>query len=271
MAAFETSFEDTTIAEFTDQTLLRLDEVFIYRVPPLATANGYRADEWGLANPLMTGALRVVQRGDDCFIRLFGGAGKDELFATCPLRIVTDAGGATKSVEAVIDSSRYFVLRCEDARKRAAYIGVGVRDREASFSLKAAIGDFESYVRRHRAADDSALRGSTDALSRASLGASAADAKTTASADLSITGTITVNMGNGEGRRAKKAAATGLGLAPPPPSGAVHAKPPVTTPATTAPTSPGAPAAPTVLAAPVDGAAAGTVVDDDDFGDFESA
>ncbi len=44
-----------------EQTLLTIKEAFIYKVPPLRTASGHRAEDWNLANPLFTGLIRVFQ------------------------------------------------------------------------------------------------------------------------------------------------------------------------------------------------------------------
>ena len=45
--------------EVEDQTfemlLLTLSEVFVYKVPPMKSASGHRAEEWGLGKPMFTG------------------------------------------------------------------------------------------------------------------------------------------------------------------------------------------------------------------------
>ncbi len=38
-----------------EQPLLTIKEVFVYKVPPLRASSGHRAEEWGLANPVLTG------------------------------------------------------------------------------------------------------------------------------------------------------------------------------------------------------------------------
>lgn len=41
--------------------VLTISECFVYKIPPLRSASGHRAEEWDLANPLFTGCIRVYQ------------------------------------------------------------------------------------------------------------------------------------------------------------------------------------------------------------------
>lgn len=44
-----------------EQTILSVSECFIYKVPALRSASGHRAEDWNLAVPMFTGALRMFQ------------------------------------------------------------------------------------------------------------------------------------------------------------------------------------------------------------------
>ncbi len=87
-----------------ERTLLVKPEVFMYKIPPRASARGYRAADWNLTAPDWTGRLRCVARGKACELRLEDKT-TGELFASCPV----DKYPGT-AVEAVTDSSRYFVV-----------------------------------------------------------------------------------------------------------------------------------------------------------------
>ena len=67
-----------------------------------------------------------------------------EVFAVCPV-----VGG---SVEAVADSSRYFVLRIDDGRGRHAYVGMGFTERNTAFDFNAALADHAKYVKQQKEA-----------------------------------------------------------------------------------------------------------------------
>ena len=90
--------------EDIERTLLVKNEVFVYNIPPRPSARGYRAADWNLSNPDWTGRLRCVVKGKKCDLRLED-KGSGELFANCPVEVYPGA-----SVEAVTDSSRYFVI-----------------------------------------------------------------------------------------------------------------------------------------------------------------
>ena len=145
------------------QRLLSLSEVFVYKVPPLRTASGHRAEDWGLATPLFTGHMRVFQADTKLKIDLFAYRDpatlmtSDEnlvLFGECPIE-VKPKEDITTYVDSVIDSSRYFVLRLKDPKSsRTTSIGVGFREREIAFDFKNALNEYVRYVDRMAHAEE---------------------------------------------------------------------------------------------------------------------
>ncbi|TBU42074.1 adaptin ear-binding coat-associated protein 1 NECAP-1 [Dichomitus squalens] len=116
-------------------------EVSVYKIPPLKANEGHRAQEWGdLAQPLWKGRIRIVERNSGVALQ-FEDATTGELFAKA------DYDPAKPCVEAVLDSSRYFVVRVEDNGRRA-YIGMGFLERSDSFDFNVALQD---YTKRWRA------------------------------------------------------------------------------------------------------------------------
>lgn len=111
---------EAPVEEFTELDRLTIDECFVYKLTK-RTANGHRAEDWGLAKPLVTGVMKLVQCDKKLMIRIYedkkttmGNVVTSELvlFAECP--IVLDNNMVINNfVESVVDSSRYFVLRIE--------------------------------------------------------------------------------------------------------------------------------------------------------------
>lgn len=79
------------------QTLMNVDECFVYKVPPLKTSGGHRAEHWDLANPLQTCGFQVERRGNDLYL-LFTTDGHSKLFALAKCQ-----SNPARSVEAVMD------------------------------------------------------------------------------------------------------------------------------------------------------------------------
>ncbi|GAA5924052.1 adaptin-ear-binding coat-associated family protein [Sporobolomyces koalae] len=121
-------------------------EVYVYAIPPRQSNAGYRAADWQSASdePMWKGRIRVMELGSEaptrCLINL---EDKDsgELFAQSPYQPTKSNphGGC----EAVLDSSRYFVLTVVDQHSgQKAYIGMGFPERTESFDFNVALQDW---------------------------------------------------------------------------------------------------------------------------------
>ncbi|TCD70978.1 hypothetical protein EIP91_000886 [Steccherinum ochraceum] len=130
-------------------------EVSVYRIPPLKANEGHRAQEWGdLGLPLWKGRIRIIERSSGVALQFEDATTGERMYMTLIvtewLREVTNRGAvfakadydpAKPCVEAVLDSSRYFVVRVEDNGKKA-YIGMGFLDRSDSFDFNVALQDY---------------------------------------------------------------------------------------------------------------------------------
>ncbi|XP_053530099.1 adaptin ear-binding coat-associated protein 2 [Ictalurus punctatus] len=117
-------------------------EVHVYKIPPRASNRGYRAADWKLDEPSWTGRMKITAKAKIAFIKLED-RNTGELFAQAP---VDQYPGA--SVEAVTDSSRYFVVKIEDGNGRHAFIGLGFADRGDSFDFNVALQDHFKWVKQ---------------------------------------------------------------------------------------------------------------------------
>lgn len=140
-----------------EQKVLSIPEVFVYKVPPLRSASGHRAEDWSLDSPIFTGCLRCYQADTKLRIVLYSlkdtanrSVADDNVieFAECPIEVKAKET-ITSFVDAVIDSSRYYVLRVKDPRSsRTTMIGIGFRERESAFDFKSVLNDYLRYVDR---------------------------------------------------------------------------------------------------------------------------
>ncbi|KAI5607162.1 adaptin ear-binding coat-associated protein 2 [Silurus asotus] len=201
-------------------------EVHVYRIPPRASNRGYRAADWKLDEPAWTGRMKITAKAKIAYIKLED-RNTGELFAQAP---VDQYPGA--SIEAVTDSSRYFVIKIEDGNGRHAFIGLGFADRGDSFDFNVALQDHFKWVKQE-----------------GELAQQEANQSTAPKLDLGFKEgqTIKISIGN-----IKKKDPAGVksrpigagGLLPPPPggkSGGVMSPPPDSAHQSTAPTAPTAP------------------------------
>lgn len=117
-------------------------EVHVYRIPPRASNRGYRAADWKLDEPAWSGRMKITAKGKMAYIKLED-KNTGELFAQAPVEQYPGV-----AVEAVTDSSRYFVIRIDDGNGRHAFIGVGFADRGDSFDFNVALQDHFKWVKQ---------------------------------------------------------------------------------------------------------------------------
>jgi len=177
------------MSDSIEQTHFIASKVFVFQVPKLDSADGFKAASWP-KTPLWTGQLRVISKGEKLSI-LLEHTDKDGLFAECVIH-------NEKNVEQTTDSSRYFVLRISDGKGRNAIIGIGFNDRTQAFDFKVAVQDQLN-------------------------GAKEAELPTTPAVNLQLPagGKIHINLGSKKEKKEKKdgglsSGMSGLKLAPPP-------------------------------------------------------
>ena len=129
-------FEINIGSDFERQ-LSCIQDVNVFKIPPLNQADGYRCQGWE-GNQLWHGRLRVLTKGKIARIVL-DDPNTGQVFAECPL-------DHPNAVEGVQDSSRYFVLRVVSGT-RHAFIGMGMKERNEAFDFKLACDDARKQVK----------------------------------------------------------------------------------------------------------------------------
>lgn len=121
----------------------------MYKIPPLKDANGQRADDWDLANPLQTCSLLVERRADQLVLEF---RVKDTVFAQSTIDC-TNNRKLSHYLDFVRDSSRYFTLKISK-NGREATIGFGFRDRDQATDLRESLQHYENSIRREQEASE---------------------------------------------------------------------------------------------------------------------
>lgn len=124
-----------------ENVLLVKPKVFVYRIPPIGTS-GHKAADWNLDEPAWTGRMRLVAIGKRLEMKLEDGE-TCALYAKCP--IDAHPGNA---VEAVSDSSRYFVIRLMNDNGQQAFVGCGFQERGDAFDFNVTLQDHFRYIER---------------------------------------------------------------------------------------------------------------------------
>jgi len=225
-----------------ERCILVKNEVFVYKIPPRASARGYRAADWNLSVPDWTGRLRVITGGKaagggrNCELRLED-RGSNELFAACPVESYPGL-----AVEAVTDSSRYFVICILDKESgRKAYIGMGFADRSDSFDLNVALQDHFKGIKR-----DIEIEKENDMTNSAN--GKAAEMGPKLNLAFKEGQTIRINIPKNEGATKDRSIKKGnLGPLPPPPGGIGKIAPPPSITSLTPLQSPSEPIASSVI------------------------
>lgn len=124
-----------------ERVLLVKPTVYVYKIPPLMSASrGFRASDWNLAEPDWQGRLRVISKGNNCFLRIEDST-TGELYCQAPVLAYPGP-----QVQPVADSRRYFVVKAVSDTGRTALIGIGFADGADSFDLNVALKDHFSTI-----------------------------------------------------------------------------------------------------------------------------
>jgi adaptin ear-binding coat-associated protein 1/2 len=126
-AAYLKSLEDPEVIE---RVRCVINDAHVFKLPPRQTAGGWRGADWD--QEVWQGMVKVVERGDLTVVLLVD-RNTGAIFAVCPVK-----DGA---VDRCVDSSRYFVVRVENANGRHMFIGMAFNERNDAFDFNTALED----------------------------------------------------------------------------------------------------------------------------------
>jgi hypothetical protein len=223
-----TMFETVTI----EQRLLKVDELFVYRIPPMKSADGHRAELWDLSKPLSTCSLLVVRRDNSLCIDIMAerpkpnapsGAMESYLFAQSKIEVDLSKPGNHLEhwVLPVVDSSRYFALRIRDPNTgREAFIGIGFRERLDATNFRMSMEDYVNSLRRESKAEELHRQYEQEEQEKGRESEEGSEQPKESHFSLKEGEKIHVNIKSGKPRAKRVGSITGgglVGLRPPPP------------------------------------------------------
>jgi len=109
-----------------------LPEIFAYKVPPLKSAEGYKAQDWNATGCIWKGTAFIMSNGTDvCVLKMENETG---IFLETPI--------SGKTLIPTLDSSRYFVLSIPDPSNKSKnrFLGIGFsKESNLAFEFLAAL------------------------------------------------------------------------------------------------------------------------------------
>lgn len=142
-AAYLKSLEDPEVIE---RVRCHISDAHIFKLPSSGppTAAGWRGADW--TQQVWQGTLKVVERGDLTVILLLD-AQTGKIFAVVPVQ--------EGAVDRCVDSSRYFVLRVENASNgKHMFVGMAFNERNDAFDFNTSLED----AKREKQAEEEALK-----------------------------------------------------------------------------------------------------------------
>ena len=126
-AEYIKSLEDSDVIE---RVRCVIKDAHVFKLPPRPTSGGWRGADW--TEEVWQGTVKVVERGEMTLVLLVDRV-SGSIFAVCPIK-----DGA---VDRCVDSSRYFVLRIENANGRHMFIGMAFNERNDAFDFNTSLED----------------------------------------------------------------------------------------------------------------------------------
>ncbi|EED88606.1 predicted protein [Thalassiosira pseudonana CCMP1335] len=159
-SAFHTTTSGTTDPELIERVRLKIPNAHVFKLPPKPSSGGWRGADW--RDKVWQGVLKVVERGEETAVLLVDSSEERNIFAVCPIvhNLTGGSGGASggnagNGIDRCIDSSRYFVLRIQNAHGRHMFIGLAFNERNDAFDFNTALED----SRREKEAEQKAAMG----------------------------------------------------------------------------------------------------------------